>query len=101
MTSARTTATHGWTRFFRDPRTGEVVVAQWPNAPLWIFLIATAVRLVVSPSGGVGTLVSLVAAVGLVWWAADEIVRGASPFRRVAGGLVLLGWLLGLALRLR
>ena len=33
----------------------------------------------------------------LVVWALDEVVRGASPFRRVLGAVVLLGQIVSLA----
>jgi hypothetical protein len=37
--------------------------------------------------------------VSIVWWAVDEIVRGDSAFRRVLGGVVLVGSVLGLVMR--
>ncbi len=64
-------------RFFRNPDTGRIVVAQWPNAPLWVFIVATLLRW------------SLVAYVALAVWAVLEVVKGESPFRRVLGGVVL------------
>lgn len=82
-------------RFFRNPRTGDVVVAQLPNLPLWVFLAATAVRLLLRPHGPVGTLVSTVGTLGLVAWAGLEIARGDSPFRRVLGAMVLLATVVG------
>jgi len=78
----------GW--FFRNPNTGEVVVAQTPNLPLWIFLVATAVRLLFHPSGTAGTVVAVVSTVALVVWSVIEIVAGSSPFRRVLGSVVLV-----------
>jgi hypothetical protein len=84
----------------RDRTTGRVVIAQWPNAPLVVFLLATAVRLVLSPAGAVGTAVSVVGTVALVWWAGDEVVRGVNPFRRILGGGVLLAVVAGLLSRL-
>ena len=73
-------------RFVRDPRTGRIVLAQWPNAPLvaWGALTLGAV-LVPSHAqalrfAGTGALVA---------WSADEPVRGASPARRVLGLAVL------------
>ena len=77
-------------RFFRNPETGRIVIAQLPNLPLGIFLVATAVRLVLRPDGAAGTVTSVVGTIGLVWWAVDEVVRGDSPFRRVLGGAVLV-----------
>jgi hypothetical protein len=85
--------------FFRNPKTGELVIAQRPNLPLAIFLVATLVRLAFEPEGAVGTAVSVVAALGLVWWALEEIVRGDSPFRRVLGGVVLVAFVVGRLMR--
>jgi hypothetical protein len=87
----------GW--FFRNPDTGEIVVVQAPNVPLWVFLAATAVRLVFHPNGTAGTVVSIVSTVAIVVWAVIEIAAGSSPFRRVLGGVVLLVVLAGLLLR--
>jgi hypothetical protein len=70
-----------------------------PNIPLWIFLAATAVRMLVHPHGTVGTVVSVVGTVALVVWAVLEIARGESPFRRVLGGVVLLATIVGFFLR--
>jgi hypothetical protein len=86
-------------RFFRNPKTGELVVFQMPNIPLWLFLAATAVRMLVHPRGAVGTGVSIVATVSLAVWAVLEIARGESPFRRVLGAVVLIGGVLSYLLR--
>jgi hypothetical protein len=86
-------------RFFRNPETGELAIVQVPNLPLGIFLAATIVRLVLHPHGAVATAASVIAGVGLVWWSVDEIARGESPFRRVLGGVVLGGFVLGLLMR--
>ena len=86
-------------RFFRNPETGQVVVVQMPNIPLWLFLAATVARTLVHPKGAAGTALSIVAAVSLAVWAVLEIVRGDSPFRRVLGAVVLLGALLGYLMR--
>ncbi|MCU1379729.1 MAG: conserved rane protein of unknown function [Acidimicrobiales bacterium] len=85
-------------RFFRNPETGDLAVVQVPNLPLAIFLVATIARLVFHPTGTVGTTVSVVATAAIVWWAVEEIIRGDSPFRRLLGGIVLLGAVLGLML---
>lgn len=78
-------------RVFRDPKTGKVVIAQPPNLPLWIFLAATAVRLVAHPAGTAGTAVSVVAGLALAWWSVAEIGWGDSLFRRALGAVVLAG----------
>jgi hypothetical protein len=86
-------------RFFRNPTTGEVVVVQLPNVPLWVFLAATAVRLLFGPDGAVGTAISVVGTVSLVVWAGLEIARGESPFRQVFGAVVLTATVIGLLTR--
>ena len=74
---------------FRDRETGRVVIAQLPNAPLAIFIVAALVRALLHPAGTVGTVVSVVASLALLWWSVDEIVRGVNPFRRFLGAAVL------------
>jgi len=74
---------------FRNRRTGERTIAQFPNVPLSVFLVAVVVRWVAHPSGTAGTVVDVVAAVALITWAVDEVVRGVNPWRRMLGGGVL------------
>ena len=74
---------------FRDRRTGRLTVAQFPNASLGTFLVATAVRWLVAPDGGARTAIDLIAGVALVIWAADEMIRGVNPFRRILGAAAL------------
>ena len=74
---------------FCDRSSGRIVVAQWPNIPLWVFIVASAVRRVVDPQGTARTAVTAVATVALLWWAVDEIARGVNPFRRILGAVVL------------
>lgn len=70
--------------FFTDRTTGRLVIAQWPNAPLWVWILATVAHALT----GAGWL-TWVATAALVVWALLEVARGASPFRRVLGGIVL------------
>jgi hypothetical protein len=86
-------------RFFTNPGTGELAIAQWPNAPLLIFLVATAVRLLVHPEGTAGTLLAIVSGAAVVVWSVLEIARGDSPFRRVLGAVVLVATVAGLLSR--
>jgi hypothetical protein len=84
---------------FRDRRTGKVVLAQWPNLALSLFLVAAAIRWVLHPAGTAGTIVRAVASLALVWWGADEVARGVNPFRRILGAVVLTTTLLSVVLR--
>ena len=78
----------------RDRETGEIVVAQAPNAPILIAIGATVLRWILSPSGTAATAFEVVVSGALTWWAVDEILRGVNPLRRVMGGVVLalVGW---------
>lgn len=89
----------GFDWLFCDRRTGKVVVAQWPNAPLAIFLVAAVVRRLAHPHGSIGTILDVIAVVALLWWAADEVIRGVNPFRRILGGVVAAVTVAGLFLR--
>ena len=71
--------------FFRDRRTGRIVVAQRPNLALWIFLGSVALRLIVGSDGRARTVVDAVGVASLTWWAVDEVLRGVNPFRRLLG----------------
>jgi hypothetical protein len=86
---------------FRDRTTGRLVVAQWPNISLGIFLVASVVRRLADPEGTARAVLVVVAVGALLWWAGDEVVRGVNPWRRILGavvggatlvGLVASGW---------
>jgi hypothetical protein len=90
---------------FRDRRTGAIVIGQWPNAPLWLFVAASVAEWllqVVAPGLPVWLFAGLriVALLALAAWAVDEIVRGVNPWRRFLGGAVLVGLAFSLAGRL-
>ena len=90
----------GISRFFRSPETGTLVVVQMPNIPLWVFLAATATRLLFHPAGTLGRIVLVVGTGSLVVWAALEILRGEVPFRRLLGAVVVIGLVVGWVVRL-
>lgn len=82
--------------FLRDRRTGRIVIAQRPNPPLVVWLVATAARVVLEPGGGWGVALRVVATLALGWWAVDEIGRGVNPWRRMLGSVVLAGLVVSL-----
>jgi hypothetical protein len=84
---------------FRNRRTGRLTVAQMPNVPLLVFLVAVGIRWVLHPSGTAGTVVGVTGAVALIVWAGDEIVRGVNPWRRILGGGVLAVTVVGALVR--
>ena len=74
--------------FFRSRETGAITVAQWPNAILCVVCLAGTL-LWIWPSAGLASLVpTVVLKVGLLVWAADEVVRGVNPWRRCLGSAV-------------
>lgn len=76
---------------FRNRIDGSITVAQWPNLPLWLFAgfsLAAWLGRTVEPAA---TWLALGADAALVWWAADEILRGVNPWRRILGAATLLG----------
>ena len=73
---------------FEDRTTGRLVFWQWPNAPLWIWIVATVVGRLIDNDG-----VRFIAVVALAAWAVAEVAKGVNPFRRILGGIVLLGLL--------
>lgn len=71
--------------WFRDRSTGEIVIAQFPNPPLWIFLAALVVRAFATDGTTLDTTAAWTGTVALAWWALDELGRGVNPWRRVLG----------------
>jgi hypothetical protein len=70
---------------FRDRQTGRITVAQFPNFPLWVFLIAVALRWIVRRGTPARTTVEWIGQTALAWWALDEVFRGVNPWRRLLG----------------
>ncbi len=75
-------------RAFRDDR-DRLVLAQPPNAAIGVWAVATGVRLAADRGADTEVLLRGVAAGALVVWALDELLRGATPFRRLLGAAVL------------
>ena len=91
---ARDNAAVNW--LLRNRQTGEITVFQAPNLALGTFLAAFVVNRLVDPSGALGTALTVVERGALAIWAADELVRGVNPFRRILGAVFLAGLLAGL-----
>jgi hypothetical protein len=70
---------------FRNRRTGAITIAQFPNLPLWIFLVTVALRRFVTVTGAPRVFADAVAVASLGWWAVDEVLRGVNPWRRALG----------------
>lgn len=79
---------------FRSRKTGRITIGQTANLEQKIFSGATLVG-VLLPASKLRTGVGVVAVLALVVWAIDEMARGVNPFRRILGGVTLVGlaWL--------
>jgi hypothetical protein len=86
--------------WFRDRRTGRIVVAHVPNLPILLWMGTVIARQLVERGSDLHTLLEWAGTVTLGWWAIDELVRGVNPWRRAlgVGGCVVV--LLGLVERL-
>ena len=77
---------------FRSRKTGRITLAQFPNWPLGVWLLASAVMWLAHPQGWVRAFLVVVGSAALALWAGDEVLRGVNPFRRLLG-LATLAWL--------
>lgn len=77
--------------WFRSPD-GRLTLWQWPNPALCVWLV-TLVLGWFQLSAAHADAVAGVRHGALLVWALDEVVRGASPFRRVLGAVILAGQL--------
>lgn len=100
MTSSATTAPSPAARltsgswWFRSPD-GRLTLWQLPNPALCVWLVAVVLgRFDLSATHT--TAVDGIRHGALLVWALDEVVRGASPFRRVLGLVVLVAQLVSL-----
>ena len=84
---------------FRSRTTGHITVAQTPNWPLGVWLGATALRWATSPRGAAKTGLAVIGTGALLIWAADEVVRGVNPWRRILGATVGATVIVGLVTR--
>jgi hypothetical protein len=84
----RLTSSSWW---FRGPD-GRQTVWQLPNPALWVWLVTVALGRV-DLSAAHTAAVDGVRHGALVVWSLDEVLRGASPFRRVLGAVVLVAQL--------
>ena len=81
-------------RWWVSDRDGRVVVAQPPNAAIGVWLATVLARWT-----GMFDDAATLQAVGrgaLVVWGVDELLRGASPVRRILGAVVLVWQVLAL-----
>jgi hypothetical protein len=80
----------GW--WLRD-RDGHLVFAQFPNPPILVWMATVVIGWTDLLDVSDQHLLTTLGRGALVAWAADEVLRGSAPFRRVLG-LVVAGFTL-------
>jgi hypothetical protein len=80
---ARLRSAFDW--FFRDRRTGKILVVHVPNLPILLWMATLLARQFVTQGSTVDVLLQWAGSITLGWWAVDEVVRGVNPWRRVLG----------------
>ena len=76
------------------------VLGQWPNVAILVFLVLTVIASFVADDGPWGLALYVGTRIAILWWAADELVRGVNPFRRITGAGVLVFVVVGVVQRL-
>ena len=75
--------------WFENRQTGELTIAQFPNWPLWAIAISWIVRRTVETGSTIDDIADRAETVLWFYWAADELLRGVNPWRRLLGALVI------------
>ena len=83
---------------FRSRTTGKITVGQPANLSQKLFQASTLVGVMLPKQTQAREIAGEVAVVSLTWWAADELLRGVNPFRRISGAVTLVV-VAGLAVR--
>lgn len=73
--------------FFRD-KSGHIVLWQWPNVPLYGWILTKLISMIV-PNNHIKTGLSHLGMASLFTWAYLELTKGVNYFRRLLGFLVL------------
>ncbi len=82
-------------RWWVHDRDGHLAIAMLPNPAIWVWVLCRGLAWIGWSGLDERTLRDLGTGALLVW-AADELARGTSPFRRVLGAGVLVFVLMGL-----
>ena len=75
-------------QMFRDDE-GKIVVAQLPNLPIIVWIVATLLKMIFA-TGQINTGLELIAFGALFTWAWEELFQGVNYFRRGLGVIVLV-----------
>ena len=87
--------------FFRDRRTGKILIVHVPNLAILLWMATVLARQLTTQGTTADTLLEWAGTLTLGWWAIDEVVRGVNPWRRVLGLAVCIVVVLGVISRLQ
>ena len=87
--------------FFRDRRSGRIVVAHVPNLAILLWIATVVARWLVDSGSTADVLLAWAGYVTLGWWAIDEVLRGVNPWRRTLGLLGCIAVVVGVLSRLQ
>ena len=79
-------------KVFRD-REGEIVLAQMPNLPIIVWIVASLLKLVFT-TDKISIGLEVIAFGSLFTWAWEELFQGVNYFRRALGFIVLASLIL-------
>jgi hypothetical protein len=82
--------------WFENRETGDITVAQSPNWPLFAVGSAWLVGWVADDGSRLDDIAGVAATGLLLYWGADELLRGVNPWRRLLGAAVILWQLVGI-----
>lgn len=71
--------------YFRDRRTGRMLVAHLPNLPILLWMGTLIARWLADDGSDLQEILEWASLVTLGWWALDELLRGVNPWRRTLG----------------
>lgn len=83
-------------KFFED-KEGRVVITQWPNPPLIVWILALLVSKITQDTPS--TVFAYISTLAITVWAVIELGWGRSMFRRVLGMVVMAAVLRGILTR--
>jgi len=87
--------------FFRDRRTGRILVAHIPNLAILLWMATVLARQLTVEGTTADTLLAWAGSFTLGWWAIDEVVRGVNPWRRFLGLAGCIAVVVGVISRLQ
>lgn len=87
--------------FFRDRRTGRILIVHAPNLAIVLWLATVLARRLTVEGTTADSLLAWAGSFTLAWWAIDEVVRGVNPWRQALGLAGCIAVVVGVVSRLQ